>query len=58
MQKSFTLKDFQDNPLNRIKKRDAVHVRPSRSTIEFILAYAAALTVFKTKTGTYNVLQN
>ena len=56
MQKSSTLKNFQDQIPN--KKREVANARPSKSTVDFILAYAAALMVFKTKTGVYNVLQN
>ncbi len=56
MQKSSTFKNFQDNiPKPKNKRAD---LRPSKSTVDFILAYAAALTVIKTKTGIYNVLQN
>ena len=58
MQKSFTPKNFQNSPTNQQKKRVANHCHPSKKTVSFILAYAAALSVFKTKMGTTNVLLN
>ncbi len=57
MHKAFTPKNFQ-NTRNNQKTRGNNVCRPSKETINFIMAYAAALTVFKTKLGTTNVLMN
>jgi len=57
MHKPFTPKNFQNTQKNQ-KVRGASGNRPSKETINFIMAYAAALTVFKTKLGTTNVLLN
>jgi len=58
MQKSFTPKNFQNSPANQQEKRAANQYQPSKKTVSFILAYAAALSVFKTKMGITNVLLN
>jgi hypothetical protein len=55
----FTHGKFQDlNPMKKIKGGATDELRPSRATIEFIMAYAAALSVLKTKTGNFNILKN
>jgi len=58
MQKPFTPRKFQNNPANQKVRRGIDACRPSKSTVDFIMAYAAALTVFKTKLGNTNVLLN
>jgi len=57
MQKPSTFKNFQDLIPNKTK-REIKSLKPSKSTIDFIMAYASALAVFKTKSGIYSVLQN
>ena len=58
MHKSFTLKKFQSKNTNPKVRKGTNAYRPSGESIAFIMAYAAALTVFKTKLGTANVLLN
>ena len=57
MQKYSTLKILQDKLPAKIYKNGA-NLGPSEATIQYILAYAAALMVLKTKTGNFNVLLN
>jgi hypothetical protein len=58
MQKPFTPGKIQNNTGNRNVRKGINVCRPSKETINFIMAYAAALSVFKTKSGTSNVLLN
>ncbi len=58
MQKPFTPRKFQNNTGNQRVKRGIIVCRPSKETINFIMAYASALSVFKTKLGPTNVLLN
>ncbi len=58
MHKSFTLKKFQNRPAHKKVRKGISLYQPSDETISFIMAYAAALSVFKTKIGNTNVLLN
>ena len=58
MHKSFTLKKFQNKTTNPKVRKGISSYRPSDESIAFVMAYAAALSVLKTKIGNTNVLLN
>ncbi len=58
MHKSFTLKKFQDSIKAPKIRKGISSYKPSGETIAFIMAYAAALSVVKTKIGENYVLLN
>lgn len=58
MHKSFTLNHFQNKPTRTKVRKGISSYRPSSESIAFIMAYAAALSVLKTKIGTTHVLLN
>lgn len=58
MHKSFTLKKFQNTTKGLKIKKGTDYNKPSSKAIAFIMAYAAALSVIKTKIGDINVLLN
>ncbi len=60
MQQFLTSDDFQDQfKCNTRHTKEADLRKPSRGVIQFLLAYAAVVHVFKTKSlGNINVLMN
>jgi hypothetical protein len=58
MHKSFTLKKIQDKTTNPKVRKGINSYRPSNESIAFIMAYAAAFSVIKTKIGNTHVLLN
>ena len=58
MHKSFTLNHLQNKPIRTKVRKGLSSYRPSNESIAFIMAYAAALSVFKTKIGKTHVLLN
>ena len=58
MHKPFTPKKIQNSQINQEVAQGTNACRPSKETVNFIMAYAAALSVIKTKLGITNVLLN